>query len=375
MLGILCAIFVGTREAQASFFSAISQFFTKNAVTASVATAFSDSNIQQVHASATKNVSTNDERDSAIDAGVQDLFSPENDPVLTSDNTLEASLDDGTSSLTSQNIDILDPNNVEVAQYHVSMEEIEGGALVAQDNFSEINPTAALITTYVVREGDTISSIAAMFRVSANTIIWANGLSKSTIRTGQELVILPVNGITHIVKSGETLGQIAKKYNGNVDEIIAFNNIEGDVKAGEEIVIPDGEPEKAHQTTTVVKKSTLKETKGYFSNPLPGGKRTQGIHGNNAVDIAAKSGTPVVAAADGNVIIVRSDGGWNGGYGNYVVIAHKNGTQTLYSHLSSVSVAQGEAVSQGEKIGGVGTTGKSTGPHLHFEVRGGKNPF
>ncbi len=98
------------------------------------------------------------------------------------------------------------------------------------------------------------------------------------------------------------------------------------------------------------------------------------MHGNNGVDIAAPLGTPVVASAGGTVIIARSSG-WNGGYGLYVVISHSNGTQTLYAHLSSVNVSVGDSVSKGQVIGKVGNTGKSTGPHLHFEVRGARNPF
>jgi len=114
---------------------------------------------------------------------------------------------------------------------------------------------------------------------------------------------------------------------------------------------------------------------GYFSWPVGGGVITQGLHGWNAVDIGAPSGTPVYAAAGGTVIVARSGGGWNGGYGNYVVISHSNGTQTLYAHLSRVLVSAGQGVGQGDTVGKVGATGEATGPHLHFEVRGAANPF
>ena len=113
---------------------------------------------------------------------------------------------------------------------------------------------------------------------------------------------------------------------------------------------------------------------GYYSNPVPGGVITQGIHGWNGVDLAAVRGTPVRAAAGGTVIVARG-GGWNGGYGNYAVISHDNGTQTLYSHMRSVIVSSGQPVSSGQVIGYVGATGRATGPHLHFEVRGAQNPF
>jgi murein DD-endopeptidase MepM/ murein hydrolase activator NlpD len=103
-------------------------------------------------------------------------------------------------------------------------------------------------------------------------------------------------------------------------------------------------------------------------------RKSQGIHGYNGVDLAAPTGTQVLAAASGQVLISRF-GGWNGGYGNYIVIKHSNGTQTLYAHNSANYVSVGQWVSQGDVIGLVGNTGKSTGSHLHFEVRGAKNPF
>jgi murein DD-endopeptidase MepM/ murein hydrolase activator NlpD len=108
--------------------------------------------------------------------------------------------------------------------------------------------------------------------------------------------------------------------------------------------------------------------------PIVGGVRTQGIHGYNAVDLANKIGTPVMAAADGTVTVAKM-GGWNSGYGNYVVISHANGTQTLYAHAESLNVTMGQTVSQGDVIAYIGITGKTTGPHVHFEVRGAKNPF
>jgi murein DD-endopeptidase MepM/ murein hydrolase activator NlpD len=108
--------------------------------------------------------------------------------------------------------------------------------------------------------------------------------------------------------------------------------------------------------------------------PLTGGIKTQGIHGYNGVDIGASTGTPILAAAGGEVIISRAEG-WNGGYGIYVVIRHDNGTQTLYAHMSQDIVSVGQRVSQGEVIGYVGNTGRSSGPHLHFEIRGATNPF
>lgn len=257
-------------------------------------------------------------------------------------------------------------------------------------------PSNGEISVYTVRNGDSISGIADRFGVSVNTILWANDLTvRSTIRPGMDLVILPVSGITHKVGKGETLSSIAAKHNASAGEIATFNGLDADatVVVGSSLVIPGGEhsvPTKA-VTKAVAKTTTKADTKttttkvradlgaaaggGYFDNPVPGALLTQSIHGNNGVDLGAPSGTPIRAAAAGTVIISKGDGAWNGGYGSYVVISHANGSQTLYSHMSKDIVSVGQTVAKGEVIGYVGNTGSATGMHLHFEVRGSKNPF
>ena len=234
------------------------------------------------------------------------------------------------------------------------------------------------ISVYIVRTGDTLSEIAEMFGVSANTIIWANDIRGTSIKVGQELVILPISGVRHVVKSGDTLKSVATKYKADLNDVLLYNGLAiGDkIKSGDVIIIPDGVIS-ATQVSSV-KNSAGAQTypvySGYYIRPIVGGRKTQGIHGNNGVDLAAPTGTPILAAADGRVIVSRS-GGYNGGYGSYLVISHPNGTQTLYAHLSQNSVFVGQSVAQGQTIGAVGNTGKSTGPHLHFEIRGAKNPF
>lgn len=237
------------------------------------------------------------------------------------------------------------------------------------------------ISVYIVREGDSLSQIAEMYGVSINTILWANEIkSAKTIQPGTTLVILPVSGVRHVVKSGDTLKKIAAKYEGDVDDIIAYNQLAdaSDIAPGDTVVIPGGEVATAAPSRAASGASSVAATgsggSSYFSHPVPGAVRTQGIHGYNGVDLGAPVGTSVRAAAAGTVILARSSG-WNGGYGNYIVVKHANGTQTLYAHLSSVGVAVGASVAQGQTIGAVGNTGRSTGAHLHFEVRGAKNPF
>ncbi len=237
------------------------------------------------------------------------------------------------------------------------------------------------ISLYVVREGDTLSQIAEMFDINSKTILWANDIgSPSKIRPGDSLIILPITGVRHVVKKGDTLASIAKKYDGDVDDILAYNQLASseDVSIGDTIVVPGGmittpAPTKKSSGKTSGKVATGNGSAGY-THPVPGAVRTQGIHGYNGVDYGATVGTPILAAASGEVIVAKTTG-YNGGYGLYVVIKHANGTQTLYGHLSKVSVAVGDSVSGGETIGLLGNTGRSTGPHLHFEVRGARNPF
>ena len=265
---------------------------------------------------------------------------------------------------------------------------IEGYAFTNENNSlngslnSEEN-TSDQISLYTVRKGDTVPQIAKMFGVTPNTIYWANDLKAGTeIKPDQVIVILPITGIKYVVKKGDHIEDLAKKFKSDADEIISFNNIdtESGLTIGQELIIPNAEMEPAVTTTAKSKKpsnsnSSAKNT-GYFRRPIDGGVETQGIHGHNGVDLASFGGAkiPILAAADGTVLISKS-GGWNGGYGNYVVIKHSNGTQTLYGHMSANLVSAGAHVSNGQQIGRMGSTGQSTGVHLHFEVRGGKNPF
>ena len=238
------------------------------------------------------------------------------------------------------------------------------------------------ISIYVVREGDNLSQIASMFKVSVNTIIWSNDITRgSKIAPGQTLVILPISGVKYEVKKGDTVKSIAKKLNGDADEIIKFNDLpaSGQLAEGQTIIVPNGEIAPVLAAKSDLKSSPVRGANGpsyagYYIRPIVGGRKSQGLHGYNGVDLADYCGTAVMASASGDVIINR-EGGWNGGYGNYAVISHSNGTQTLYSHLLSSIVSAGWHVVQGQVIGYIGSTGKSTGCHLHFEVRGAKNPF
>ncbi|HAS81007.1 MAG: Peptidase M23 family protein [Candidatus Nomurabacteria bacterium GW2011_GWE1_32_28] len=250
-------------------------------------------------------------------------------------------------------------------------------------------PFSDQMSVYVVRKGDSISQIAEMFGVSVNTILWANDMKKNDKLSPDDLLfILPISGLEHTITKGQTLNSIAKLYKADISDIARFNGITEETKLniGDKIIVPGGEiyvdgPTTTQKTTSVNKtypKTSVKNLAGYFINPVPGYVKTQGLHGKNAVDLAAPIGTPIYAAASGTVLLART--GWNGAYGNMVIIQHPNGTKTLYSHLSKLGSKTGQAVKQGEIIGYVGNTGRvrpskgGNGAHLHFEVYNAKNP-
>ncbi len=263
---------------------------------------------------------------------------------------------------------------------------VDGNALLPEVGPSgtladiEDRPASSEISVYVVRKGDTLSEIALMFGVSVNTIVWANDIQRGIIHEGQTLVILPVTGVKHTVAKGETLASIAKKYKTDASEVAQFNDLDASASlaVGDVLIVPNVElsvpaPSKP-KTTSPLRGTSGTDLSGFFIWPVDGGAKTQGLHGYNGIDIGAPRGTNVFAGAAGTVIIARTSG-WNGGYGSYIVVTHDNGVQTLYGHLSGVIVAAGQRVVQGQVVDYVGSTGRSTGNHLHFEVRGAKNPF
>jgi len=236
--------------------------------------------------------------------------------------------------------------------------------------------------TYAVQDGDTVSTIAASFGITSGTIVWSNQLKNPDyLKPGQELIILPLSGLLHTVKEGETALSLATKYHTDARKIITFNGLpaDGEVEAGTELVVPDGRiiaPRPAPRPRVFAQRyiSNPSPTGGFLIAPTTG-RRVRGITWyHKGVDIANSCGTSIYAAAAGT--ITRADGiGWNGGFGKVVVIQHANGTKTLYAHFSSIAVSDSQQVGQGEYIGAMGRTGRSSGCHLHIEVHGARNPF
>lgn len=237
----------------------------------------------------------------------------------------------------------------------------------------------AEIIDYQVQPGDTVSGIAQKFGVSIDTIRWANNLeSISAIKPGQTLKILPVTGIAHKVKKGDTIYSIAKHYSADPQGIVdfPFNSFANDetfaLAVGQTLIVPDAVKPKvqpwspsayiAQQTPDA---GTVTAT-GVFVWPA-GGTISQPFRWYHpGIDIANKNAPPILAADSGKVVIA----GWpdNRGYGNRILIDHGNGYQTLYAHLSRIYVSVGQTVKRGDQIGQMGSTGRSTGIHLHFEV-------
>jgi len=233
------------------------------------------------------------------------------------------------------------------------------------------------IVNYSVVGGDTLASIAKKFDVSVDTIKWVNNLKTDTIKPGQSLKIPPVTGVVHKVVSGETIYTIAKKYSTDAQKIVnfPFNDFTDldsfGLTAGQTLYVPDGVIEEEQPRVSQRFLAQIQAGVRGSSNfiwPTSGMITQYPVWYHMALDIANSSGPAVIAADSGTVIFV---GCVRYGYGCHVIIDHNNGYQTLYGHLSSYSVEAGDSVSQGNQIGVMGSTGMSTGTHLHFEVRSG----
>ena len=239
------------------------------------------------------------------------------------------------------------------------------------------------VITYVVERGDTVGTIAAKFDLEAETVMWANGNlaeNPDLLRPGQELVILPIDGVYHTVVAGDTLSKIATKYKAEVQSILEcpYNNLDPEapvIAPGGQLIVPGGVRPFVARTVSAYKGPIPQDAKqgtGVFAWPASGrltdryGFRTYSGRWHNGLDISQRAGSPVYAADSGFVTFA----GWtNGGYGNLVVIDHRNGYETYYAHLQSFYVTAGQSVAKGTQIAAIGTTGNSTGPHLHFELR------
>ncbi len=240
---------------------------------------------------------------------------------------------------------------------------------------------------YEVKHGDTLSEIASKFDIKTKTITDNNNIANlNRLKTGTILTILPVDGVLHKVKKGETAASIAKTYKVQKEKIVAQNKLNDEkVTIGETIIVPGGVKVVPRYIASRGSSSSNYRGAGYgtisgakyngtISNTIikpASGKITQYYRrGHYAIDIGNRNKGPILAAANG--IVTKSQGGYNGGYGNMIIIDHGNGRQTLYAHNSALYVKVGDTVTQGQTIAWMGNTGRvygATGIHVHFELR------
>lgn len=230
------------------------------------------------------------------------------------------------------------------------------------------------IIEYKVQSGDTLSKVADKFGVSLETIRWQNNLIKDVIKEGQILEILPVTGVSHTVKKGDTVYSIAKLYDASPQAVVDFpfntftNDETFELAIGQVIIVPDGVMPQAQAPARIRQITPNAGTvvaSGNFVWPTGGSITQRFVWYHKGIDIANSSQPDILAADSGKVITA----GWsNAGYGNYVVIDHGNGYRTLYGHMQAIYVVDGQTVTRGGRIGKMGSTGRSTGSHCHFEV-------
>jgi murein DD-endopeptidase MepM/ murein hydrolase activator NlpD len=234
------------------------------------------------------------------------------------------------------------------------------------------------VITYTVKSGDTLAQIANTFKITVDTIKWANNLKSDTITAGDELQIPPVTGVVHKVASGDNIYTIAKKYNVDAQNIVnfPFNDFADPdsflLTPGQVLYIPGGtieiKPVYQPGVSYYAKIQAGVQGTSAFLWPTSGIITSYPVSYHMALDIANAAAPPILASDTGTVTFA---GCLNWGYGCHIIIDHGNGYQSLYGHLSSIEASPGQAVSKGQRIGIMGSTGRSTGTHLHFEIRSG----
>lgn len=232
------------------------------------------------------------------------------------------------------------------------------------------------VIEYTVQEGDTVSSIADKFGVDADTVRWRNDISGDKIKVGQTIEILPVTGISHKVQKGDTVYSIAKRYDTYPQAIVDFpyntfaNDETFELAIGQEVIVPDGVKPAEKATSPRIRQITPDAgsvvASGQFVWPAGGTISQRFVWYHQGIDIANRASPNILAADSGKVVAAGWLDGY--GYGNRVMIDHGNGYQTLYAHLAQIFVVPGQNVARGNSIGRMGSTGRSTGIHLHFTV-------
>lgn len=228
-------------------------------------------------------------------------------------------------------------------------------------------PHMLTFNSYTLEKGDMIGKIAEWAGLNEDTLISANNITNTrTMQIGQVIRIPNQDGIYHTVKKGDTLETLAEKYETAVSDISTVNELFSDaIASGEKIFIPGAKLDWVNRQEINGDlfvwpcSGYISSLYGYRIAPFAG---TRQFH--SGMDIASPKGSPVRAAMSGRV----SQVGYNDTFGNFALVSHHSGYRTFYAHMSVVRVKPGAYVGTGERIGDIGSTGLSTGPHLHFTV-------
>lgn len=276
---------------------------------------------------------------------------------------------------------------VQTAGFEEVLVEDENGETVVQ----MLPKKRVEIVEYVVKPGDNISKIAHKFGLKVSTLLWANELtSRETLQVNQTLLVPPTDGIYYQVKENDTISELAKTFEVDIEKVLAYNSLDSNrtIKVGQRIFLPDAQKQFIPPRVVAERESVRVPSAGAPSRPASTGSATvgsigfkllrptkgtltQGYHGGHyGIDIGNVPNTPIYASADG--VVITSKDGWNYGYGNYIIIDHGNGVQTLYGHMNTRELNVGDQVKRGQLVGRMGNTGRVFGPtgvHLHFELR------
>jgi len=231
-----------------------------------------------------------------------------------------------------------------------------------------VSCTGYMLQTHVVQPGDTLYDISRKYNVGISTLLDFNNIDDPRrIQVGERIVLPQPDGLLYEVKKDDTINYIAKMFFTSTRDVLNANNMEYDdiIVPGQRIFIPFSIINKYQYIPVQVRfrwpvYGVISSHYGWRIHPIT---NQESFH--SGLDIAVSEGAPIFAAEAGEVIFT----GLNGGYGYMVEIKHDDGTITKYAHMSHISVYEGQPVEMGSFIGRVGTTGFSTGPHLHFEIR------
>ncbi len=224
------------------------------------------------------------------------------------------------------------------------------------------------VKNYRVKKGETLGGIARRFGLRIGTLISYNQITDvRKVREGSELQIPSADGILYKVGRGDSIEGLASRYNSDFNLILDYNNLSSEViQIGQTLFLP-GVAIDDYSLNKALGRLFEKPTKGrltslfgYRTDPFTGKRRM-----HNGLDIANRLGTPIRASMEGKVLYVDHR---PKGYGKVVVLQHRDGYQTLYAHLNRIDVKKGDWIVQGGQIGAMGSTGRSTGSHLHFSI-------